>query len=65
MVFFQHGILDTSLGWVSNGIVGSQAFAAWDAGFDVFLGNSRSNPPLAHAGSSCLLGGCSCRGSGL
>ncbi len=37
MVFFQHGILDTSLGWVSNGITGSQAFAAYDAQFDVWL----------------------------
>jgi hypothetical protein len=48
VVFFMHGILDTSLGWVANGVVGSQAFAAWDAGHDVFLGNSRSNPPRAH-----------------
>lgn len=35
-----HGILDTSLGWVANGL-GSQAFGAWDAGHDVWLGNSR------------------------
>ncbi|GAB4815151.1 hypothetical protein N2152v2_002197 [Parachlorella kessleri] len=48
VVFFMHGILDTSLGWVANGVVGSQAFAAWDAGHDVWLGNSRSNPPRAH-----------------
>lgn len=48
MVFFMHGILDTSLGWVSNGVLGSQAFAAWDSGHDVWLGNSRSNPPRAH-----------------
>ncbi|XP_021905479.1 lysosomal acid lipase/cholesteryl ester hydrolase-like [Carica papaya] len=27
--------------WVSNGIVGSPAFAAYDQGFDVFLGNFR------------------------
>jgi hypothetical protein len=37
---------------------GSQAFAAWDNGFDVFLGNARSNPPRMHAGA------CACRCSG-
>ena len=52
MVFFQHGILDTSLTWVSNGTEGSQAFAAYDAGFDVWLGNARSNPPRAHKGAA-------------
>ncbi|KAL3139966.1 hypothetical protein ABBQ38_004253 [Trebouxia sp. C0009 RCD-2024] len=40
VVFFMHGILDTSMGWVSNGVTGSQAFAAFDQGFDVWLGNS-------------------------
>jgi hypothetical protein len=39
------GVLDTSLTWVSSGVTGSQAFAAWDQGFDVWLGSSRSNPP--------------------
>ena len=43
-----HGILDTSMGWVSNGVTGSQAFAAFDQGFDVWLGNSRANPPREH-----------------
>ena len=43
-----HGVLDTSLGWVSNGSTGSQAFAASELGFDVWLGNSRANPPRAH-----------------
>jgi hypothetical protein len=54
-VFFMHGILDTSMGWVSNGVTGSQAFAAYDQGFDVWLGNSRANPPRVHIGmcSSC------------
>lgn len=51
-VFFMHGILDTSMGWVSNGVTGSQAFAAYDQGFDVWLGNSRSNPPRVHIGTS-------------
>jgi hypothetical protein len=45
----QHGILDTSLGWVSSGATGSQAFAAFDAGADVWLGSSRANPPRRHA----------------
>ncbi|XVE58722.1 hypothetical protein DITRI_Ditri04bG0191700 [Diplodiscus trichospermus] len=40
-VYLQHGILDSSLGWVSNGVVGSPAFAAFDQGYDVFLGNLR------------------------
>ena len=50
-VFFMHGILDTSMGWVSNGVTGSQAFAAYDQGFDVWLGNSRANPPRVHIGT--------------
>ena len=45
VVFFQHGVLDTSLGWVSLGTGGSVAFAAYDDGFDVWLGNTRANPP--------------------
>ncbi|EOY20957.1 Alpha/beta-Hydrolases superfamily protein isoform 2 [Theobroma cacao] len=40
-VYLQHGILDSSMGWVSNGIVGSPAFAAFDQGYDVYLGNFR------------------------
>ncbi|XP_059645150.1 uncharacterized protein LOC132286780 [Cornus florida] len=41
VVYLQHGIMDSSMGWVSNGIVGSPAFAAFDQGYDVFLGNLR------------------------
>ncbi|XP_042042347.1 lipase 3-like [Salvia splendens] len=41
VVYLQHGILDSSMGWVSNGVVGSPAFAAFDQGYDVFLGNLR------------------------
>ena len=38
VVFYFHGVLDTSMSWVSGGVTGSQAFAAWEAGFDVWLG---------------------------
>jgi len=48
VVLFQHGVLDTSLGWVSNGSTGSLAFGAHDVGYDVWLGNSRANPPRLH-----------------
>lgn len=41
VVYLQHGVLDSSMGWVSNGVVGSPAFAAFDQGYDVFLGNFR------------------------
>ncbi|CAM0881285.1 unnamed protein product [Alopecurus aequalis] len=41
VVLLQHGVLDSSMGWVSNGVVGSPAFAAYDQGYDVFLGNLR------------------------
>jgi pimeloyl-ACP methyl ester carboxylesterase len=40
-VYLQHGVFDSSMGWVSNGIVGSPAFAAYDQGYDVYLGNFR------------------------
>ncbi|KAL1197333.1 Triacylglycerol lipase 2 [Cardamine amara subsp. amara] len=40
-VYLQHGVLDSSMGWVSNGVVGSPAFAAYDQGYDVYLGNFR------------------------
>jgi hypothetical protein len=52
VAFFLHGILDTSLTWVSSGVTGSQAFAAWDQGFDVWLGSSRSNPPRIATGAA-------------
>lgn len=41
VVYLQHGILDSSMGWISNGVVGSPAFAAYDQGYDVYLGNLR------------------------
>lgn len=48
VAFFLHGIMDTAVGWVANGPQGSMAFQAYDRGFDVFLGNTRSNPPDVH-----------------
>jgi len=48
VALFVHGIMDTSMGWVGNGVTGSHAFAAFDAGSDVWLANSRANPPCAH-----------------
>ncbi|KAL8492450.1 hypothetical protein ACS0TY_023870 [Phlomoides rotata] len=41
VVYLQHGMFDSSMGWVTNGVVGSPAFAAYDQGYDVFLGNLR------------------------
>ncbi|XP_056175365.1 uncharacterized protein LOC115676704 isoform X2 [Syzygium oleosum] len=51
-VYLQHGILDSSMGWVSNGVVGSPAFAAYDQGFDVFLGNFRGLVSREHVNKS-------------
>lgn len=48
VLYLQHGMLDSSLGWVSNGVVGSQAFAAYDQGYDVFLGNLRGLASREH-----------------
>ena len=46
--FLLHGVLDSSMGWVANGALGSIGFAAFDRGFDVFLGNCRGVPPKRH-----------------
>ncbi|PRQ16482.1 putative triacylglycerol lipase [Rosa chinensis] len=51
-VYLQHGILDSSMGWVSNGVVGSPAFAAYDQGYDVFLGNFRGLVSREHVDKS-------------
>jgi len=48
VLYLQHGMFDSSLGWVSNGVVGSQAFAAFDQGYDVFLGNFRGLASREH-----------------
>jgi pimeloyl-ACP methyl ester carboxylesterase len=45
VVFMMHGVLDTSLGWVVGGTGSSAALEAYDAGFDIWLANTRSNPP--------------------
>jgi len=42
-IYFQHGILDSSYGWVCCGSVQSAAFLAHDRGHDVFFGNLRGN----------------------
>ncbi|KAL2342505.1 hypothetical protein Fmac_003790 [Flemingia macrophylla] len=47
-VFLQHGVFDSSMGWISNGVVGSPAFAAYDQGYDVFLGNLRGLVSRGH-----------------
>lgn len=49
VTFFVHGVMDTSLSWVATGTIGSMAYAAFDAGADVWLANCRSNPPREHA----------------
>lgn len=51
-VYLQHGVLDSSMGWVSNGVVGSPAFAAFDQGYDVFLGNFRGLVSREHVDKS-------------
>ncbi|KAJ7554662.1 hypothetical protein O6H91_05G002700 [Diphasiastrum complanatum] len=48
VLYLQHGMFDSSLGWVANGVVGSQAFAAYDQGCDVFLGNFRGLASKEH-----------------
>eukprot|EP00249_Psilotum_nudum_P016178 c25698_g1_i1 orf=197-2302(+) len=48
VLYMQHGLLGSSLCWVSNGVVGSEAFAAYDQGYDVFLGNFRGFASREH-----------------
>lgn len=42
---------DTSISWCSNGVTGSLAYHAYEAGYDVWLGNCRASPPRRHQDS--------------
>lgn len=41
-------LTDTSISWCSNGVTGSLAYHAYEAGYDVWLGNCRASPPRRH-----------------
>lgn len=43
VVFFQHGILDSADCWIAHNANVAPAFQAVNAGYDVWLGNSRGN----------------------
>ena len=45
VVYFQHGLCDTSFTWLVHGPGESLGFEARDSGYDVFLGNYRGVYP--------------------
>jgi len=48
VVLLQHGIFDTAMPWVGGGINHSIAFACFDKGYDVFIGNFRGTGECKH-----------------
>ncbi|KAM9986075.1 hypothetical protein ACTFIZ_004332 [Dictyostelium cf. discoideum] len=51
VLYLQHGIFDNSFAWIATGPAQSLAFAAYDQGYDVFLGNLRGNGDRLHQNS--------------
>mmetsp|Transcript_34571 Transcript_34571/g.33782 ORF Transcript_34571/g.33782 Transcript_34571/m.33782 type:complete len:198 (+) Transcript_34571:848-1441(+) len=45
VAYFQHGLLDNSFTWIVHGVHDSLGYQAWEAGYDVFLGNFRGIYP--------------------
>jgi len=48
VIYFQHGLIDSGFTWLASGNSTSLAMAAYDNGYDVFLGNFRGNAPTSH-----------------
>lgn len=42
-VYLQHGIMDSSAGWIIMGPHSSLGYYLYDLGYDVWLGNNRGN----------------------